>query len=54
MNDEVKNPTNVIKTLSLNHKEKSSVNMNDEVKNLNHVIKMLSLNHEDKRLNQCT
>ena len=31
MNDKVKNPNQVIKTLSLNHEDKSSVNMNDEV-----------------------
>ena len=47
MNDEVKNPNQVIKTLSLNHKGKNSVNMNDEVKNPNQVIKTLSLNHKD-------
>ena len=44
MNDEVKNPNQVIKTLSLNHEVKSFVNMNDEVKNPNQVIKILSLN----------
>ena len=45
MNDEVKNPNQVIKTLSLNHLDKSSINMNEEVKNPNQVIKTLSLNH---------
>ena len=35
MKDEVKNPNQVIKPLSLNHEDKSSVNMNDEVKNPN-------------------
>ena len=38
----------MIKTLSLNYEDKSSVNMNDEVKNPNQVIKTLSLNHENK------
>ena len=32
MNEKVRNPNQVIKTLSLNHENKSSVNMNDEVK----------------------
>ena len=45
MNDEVKNSNQAIKTLSLNHLDKSSVNMNEEVKNPNQVIKTLSLNH---------
>ena len=45
MNDEVKNPNQVIKTLSLNHEGKSFVNMNDEVKNQNQVITTSSLNH---------
>ena len=35
MNDKVRNPNQVIKTLSLNHENKSFVNMNDEVKNPN-------------------
>ena len=48
MNDEVKNPNQVIKTLSLNHKGKNLVNMNDEVKNPNQVIKNLSLNYKDR------
>ena len=45
MNDKVKNPNQAIKTLSLNHKDKSSINRNDEAKNPNQVIKTLSLNH---------
>ena len=32
MNDEVKSPNLVIKTTSLNHKDKNLVNMNDEIK----------------------
>ena len=35
MNDKDKNPIQVIKTSSLNHEDKSSINMNDEVKNPN-------------------
>ena len=40
----------MIKTLSLNHKDKSFVNITDEVKSPTYVIKTISLNHKDKNL----
>ena len=38
----------MIKTLSLNHEDKTFANMNDKVKNPNQLIKTLSLNHKNK------
>ena len=38
----------MIKTISLNHKDKSFVNINDKVKSPIYVIKTISLNHKDK------
>ena len=42
------NHDQVIKMISLNHKDKNLVNINDEVKNPTYEIKTMSLNHKDK------
>ena len=38
----------MIKTISLNHNDKSFVNIDDKVKSPIYVIKTISLNHKDK------